>query len=515
MKDNLKQISSTDNLANTGGRARIYTLFTPVLLMAVMGWEFGMLLLEASRKPFWYDELLTFHVSGLHPYSLLWKALRAGVDGMPPVYYAIVQLSRMLPGDPHITLRLPSILGYILALLAIYKFARKRLSVLAGLTAMLLLALSPFRAYALEARSYSLLVGVLAISAVFWQKIGDKRFMTPLFGVFLILAVSCHPLAVVAISCFGVAELAWTLLWRRFRWGVWAACLIATIPFFAGLPLLLQLRQIFGNNVWSRSNWSMLTSTYSDYLELDERLTLVLIVLLGMVIGASAFRTFQNQGDEAPEHFGLPEIVLVGAFVFYPALLVVLTRLLNSNYTPRYGWPAVFGLILGLVYLARSTWAPPSYLVAVLFMVFAVHSLHDFKTLPNAGSTTVEARWAGLAALSRDASGIPVVIGSGSNYLEAVQYSPPELQNRLVDVVDAETATRLVGSDAADNGNLQLAEFIPLQVEPLAPFERANDSFILYSGGPYDWFTKYLLIEGYHLRLVATDDHNATYIVER
>jgi hypothetical protein len=148
-------------------------------------------------------------------------------------------------------------------------------------------------------------------------------------------------------------------------------------------------------------------------------------------------------------------------------------------------------------------------------MVFAVHSLHDFKTLPNAGSTTVEARWAGLAALSRDASGIPVVIGSGSNYLEAVQYSPPELQNRLVDVVDAETATRLVGSDAADNGNLQLAEFIPLQVEPLAPFERANDSFILYSGGPYDWFTKYLLIEGYHLRLVATDDHNATYIVER
>ena len=93
---------------------------------------------QASRKPFWYDELLTFHVSSLHPFSLLWRALQAGVDGMPLGYYVFVQLARILPGDPHVTLRLPSILGYLLTLLGVYWFARKRLPAFAGLAAVFL-----------------------------------------------------------------------------------------------------------------------------------------------------------------------------------------------------------------------------------------------------------------------------------------------------------------------------------------------------------------------------------------
>jgi hypothetical protein len=133
--------------------------------------------------------------------------LLAGADGMPPGYYLLVQLARKLPGDSRVTIRLPSILGYILSLLSVYWFARKRLPVFAGLICALLLALSPFRDLAMEARSYTLLVGFLAISAVVWQRIDDKRFMQVLFALFLTLAFSTHYLAVVAISCFGAAEL--------------------------------------------------------------------------------------------------------------------------------------------------------------------------------------------------------------------------------------------------------------------------------------------------------------------
>jgi uncharacterized membrane protein len=173
--------------------------FASALLVTVLIWEFSILFLKASSRLFWYDELLTLHVSNLHPFSLLWRALQAGVDGMPPGYYVLVQLARLLPGDPHVTLRLPSLLGYILSLLGVYWFARKRLPVSAGLTAVLLITLSPFRESALDARSYSLLVGFLAISAVLWQRINEKRFMTPLLALFLTLAVSSHHLAVVAI----------------------------------------------------------------------------------------------------------------------------------------------------------------------------------------------------------------------------------------------------------------------------------------------------------------------------
>jgi hypothetical protein len=86
-----------------------------------------------------------------------------------------------------------------MTLLGVYRFTRKRLPALAGLAAVLLITLTPFRWYALEARSYSLLVGFLAISALLWQRIGEKRFMTPLFALFLTVGVSFHHLAVVVI----------------------------------------------------------------------------------------------------------------------------------------------------------------------------------------------------------------------------------------------------------------------------------------------------------------------------
>ncbi len=492
--------------------------FASALLLSIVAWEFVVLLFKARRKLFWYDELVTFHVSSLQPISLLWSALKTGVDAMPPGYYVIVQLARMFPGDPHVTLRLPSILGYILCLLGVYWFARKRLPVSAGLAAVVLITLSPFREYAVEARSYSLLVGLLAISAVFWQRIDEKRFMTPLFALFLTLAVSSHYFAVVAISFFGIAELTWTILSRRIRWGVWAACLLATCPFFLCLPLLLRFREIFGRNFWSRPNWSTAVSTYGGYLGLDTILTLVPIAFFGIVAGDSLLRMMRRPREGSPERdFGPPEIILIGGFLLYPALLVVLTKLLDSGYTPRYGWPAILGLGLGSVYLFRSIWpkSPSAHLLGALLIVFAVQGGHDLMLLSKAGLTRVDERWTRLAELSRNEPGIPVVIGSGKTFLEAAKYAPPELRDRLVQVVDADTATRLAGADTVDKTNRLVAQFIPLRVEDLAPFLAAHQKFILHSGGDYEWFPQYLVERRYDLRLLSKDSGSSLYIAER
>jgi len=492
--------------------------FASALLVIVLVLEFCALLLSARRKPFWYDELLTFHVSSLHPVSLLWRALQAGVDGMPPGYYIIVRLGSMLPGDPHVTLRLPSILGYILTLLGVYWFVRKRLPAFAGLAAVFLITLTPFREFAMEARSYSLLVGFLAISAVLWQRIGEKRFMTPLFVLFLILAVSCHYLAVVAISAFGAAELIWSFLWRRIRWGVWAACLLASCPFFLELPLIVHLREVTGKHFWSPVHWDMMCTTYADYLGLDWKLALVFIVFFGITVGYSLLRTLPRlAAGSLARDFALPEIVLVGGFLFYPALLIALAKLLNnSGYTPRYGWPAILGLVVGAVYLVRPIWLKSSsgYLLVALLIVFAVQEGGDFRRLYQAGSTRMDERWTKLVKLSRDETGIPVVIGSGHRYLEAAEYAPPELRDRLVVVVDEDAATRLVGSDTCDKTLRLLAEFIPLRVADLAAFQAADQKFILSSGGTRDWLTQYLVESRYHLRLLSEDAGGSFYIAD-
>jgi len=193
------------SVASTFGTVVASPRFASVLLLSLIAWEVVVLLLLASRKLFWYDELLTLHFSTLQPFSRFWTALQAGVDGMPVGYYLIVRLVNRLSGNPQVVLRLPSVMGYILALLGVYWFARKRLSGIASLTAVILIILSPFRTYALEARSYALLVGFLAISAVLWQRIDDKPYLQALFALLLALSVCSHYYGVLAISCFAIA----------------------------------------------------------------------------------------------------------------------------------------------------------------------------------------------------------------------------------------------------------------------------------------------------------------------
>jgi ABC-type multidrug transport system fused ATPase/permease subunit len=528
VKKDLKPIVSASGGRSFWKRVMASPLLGPLLLASIVAWEFGVLLLKASTRPFWYDELLTFYLSGLQPFSLFWRALSAGVDAMPPGYYLIVRIVRMVPGNPLVTLRLPSVFGYVLTLLGVYWFARKRLSVLAGLTAVLLILLSPFRGYAVEARSYALLVGFLTIAAVLWQRMDERRFMTPLFAVSLAFAVACHTLAVVTILIFGLAELMWTYSSHRIRWGFWTACLFATVPFFLSLPLLLNFHRIVGNSFWSRTQWSWLTATYYLYLSVGEYV-LVLAVLLGIVIGTSLLLALGNSGDAKSENnFSLPELVLVGGFVFYPALLVVLTRLLNAGYVPRYGWPAIFGLILGFVYLFRSSWAASVQLLIALLIVFASLSIYDF---PKASSTTrdtpwgfdppsltpngMEERWMRLNALCRDEPSTPIVIADCHHYLEAVQYSPTELRERLVELFNPNNAIRLVGTADGEREDRLLAQFIPLQVEDLTSFESEHQEFILYSGGIFDWLTRYLIERRYHLTLLAQDGNDSVYMVEK
>jgi hypothetical protein len=71
------------------------------LFVVVLVWEFDVLFFEASKTLFWYDDLLTFGVSILQPFSFFWRALKAGVCGMPVGYYLLVRVARILHGDPH------------------------------------------------------------------------------------------------------------------------------------------------------------------------------------------------------------------------------------------------------------------------------------------------------------------------------------------------------------------------------------------------------------------------------
>ena len=340
--------SALDRIRRASAQILESPRFVSAVFVALVLWEVAVLSLRASRRQFWYDELITFYLSGLQSFSLLWKALEAAIDGMPPNYYVIVRLARMIPGDPHLILRLPSLAGYVLALVGVYLFARRRMSAVAGLTAAILIALSPLRQFAFEARSYALMVGFVAMAAVTWQRIGEKRFMTPLFGLFLALAVSCHHLAILLIPCFAIAELTSIVVSRRIRWAVWIAWFSAAVPFFVALPLLQRYRGAYALHFFSRPGWMDIINTYQFYLAADYRLALPFLILF-ILAASESVSPLWGRLHEGRIYRDLPahEVMLVGGLFAYAGVLVAIAIFFDAGYTPRYGWPAIVGLTLG------------------------------------------------------------------------------------------------------------------------------------------------------------------------
>jgi hypothetical protein len=502
---NLKFDSVAAGVSDRYDRIVASSRFAKVMLISLVAWEVGMIFLLASRKPLWYDELLTFHFSSLQPFSRFWEALQAGADGMPVGYYLIIRLVSLSGGDPHVILRLPSLLGYGMTLLGIYWFVSKRLPTIAGLIAVVLVTLSPFRAFALEARSYSLMVGFLAISAVLWQRIDEKPLMTALLALFLALCVCSHYYAILAVSSLGAAEVAWTLCSRRIRWGVWGAFLVAAIPFFLGVPILLRFRNVFGENFWSKPSWSMVLTTYDGYLGIDFKLAVALVLLFALSAAQRLVEVLRGHTDgSAGEDFTLPEIVLIASFLIYPALLVVLTKVLGGGYVSRYGWPAILGMAVGSVFLIRATtWFRPfsPQLFLALLLVFAYQARVDVSKLSGPRAAGVSQPWIRFAELSGSETDAPVVIGSPLTFLEASQYSPPGFRERLVQLV-------------TNKGTRLIARFIPLRFEDMAAFQAAHSRFFFCSGGFGDGITQYLLKSHYHLTLLSDVGDHALYAVE-
>jgi hypothetical protein len=434
---------------------------------------------------------------------------------MPLSYYVIVRLARLFPIDPHLAIRIPSLVGYVSTLLGVYWFARRRLTPLAALTAALLVILSPFRGYAIEARSYSLLVGSLALCAVLWQRIGEKRFTSFLFAFCLILAVSLHHLAIAAIVVFGIAEAVSTIVSRRIRLSVWVAFVVATCPFVLALPTLLHFRTQFGEYFWSKPTWMTTVETYETYLGVSEKLAFAIIVCFGLLLASSLVQSLRTPPETYRlRNFSAPETVLIASLLCYPILLVALAKLSGSAYVPRYGWPAIIGLAWALIDIIASHVRAVACLAATLLISCGVAGCYDLNAL--AQEDTAQ-RWAPLHLASQNRPDMAVVIGSGLLYMEASEYAPAQVHERLVEVVSPSMAASVSHMDTVDKANMLLAHFVPLHLEDLASFEAGKQKFILCSGGIEDWLTQYLIDNNYQLMKLPNGHpvDYSLYLVER
>jgi hypothetical protein len=153
-----------------------------VLIIVVAGFAST---LQAIRTPFWFDETATVAVARMPGLSGIWRALEAAADTNPPLYYYLLQVSRNLIADDHLTYRLPSILGLLVSIFCIYKFLSRGVGAFAGIIGSTFLLLTPMRYYAHEASPYALMIGCVSVAIVAWQRSADSPINWALVAIFI------------------------------------------------------------------------------------------------------------------------------------------------------------------------------------------------------------------------------------------------------------------------------------------------------------------------------------------
>ena len=189
-----------------------------------------------GHQGFWYDEADTAQLVGMSAGKML--GLLPHTESTPPLYYCIAWVWVRIFGDHEAGLRSLSAVAGVLVVPVAYVAAAKLMSRRAGLITAALTACNPLLIwYSQEARSYSLLVLLTAVSlaAFAYARAEPTGRALTVWVIACVLSEVTHYYAVVII----VPEAVWLLVEHRRRRAVWTAVGVLAVCGLALLPLLI------------------------------------------------------------------------------------------------------------------------------------------------------------------------------------------------------------------------------------------------------------------------------------
>lgn len=474
----------------------------------------------AASKPFWYDEVLTFIVTGQSSVSAIWRALSQAVDGQPLGFYLIERAAHALTRDPEIAFRIPSIFAFACALLCVFLFVKRRSGALYALlcTSMLLLTVA-YSTYAVEARPYSLLLACIAFALLCYQRAPEPLWLV-LMGFSLASAEALHYYGVFALFPLGLAEIAWSLKARRLRLGVWLALPGGLVPLAVFWRLLLAQKRSYGAHFWAAPTLRHTGSTYGWLFHISSyhaNLAIAVAVVL-FLLGAPAALAIRHVRAALMADRYFHEHVLVWGLLGLPFVAFVATKLAHGGLDHKYVLPCVLAFPLGagcvLPRLNRSI----VVLLAILVLPVLAFQEARFWASQRGHFGEVVSPVASVENMVNSAGhpDLPVVVSDGDDYLPFVYYASPEFAGRFVDVVDPPQAIAYIGNDTVEKDLLRLRSYYPLRVYEFRPFASSHARFLLYSNGSAnDWWPRRLANDGYSLEVVAAEGGRKVYLVTR
>lgn len=458
--------------------------------------------LKAIKKPLWYDEIFSLDLASLPRFTDFWNALRSGTDFNPPLYYLAARALFALTGPTPLGLRLPSIVGYLVMSLCLYRFAVRRVPPAYAWAAASFPLITQAYGYAFEGRPYGMVLGLSGLALVGWQAATEnegtpRRLALALMTLSLAAALYSHYFAVLVFVPIGLGELARSWTRRSIDAAIWVAL-------FAGLLPLLPLREFIAaasaskGTFWARPSWSI---GVQFYLFLLKGTTIPFVFLLAFLAieSRSPFRVGEIVVTErtAPRIDRVPvhEQVAALGFVALPFVgLIVAKVAAGGAFTERYALPAVLGFALLIAFTAdrleQHRLLPGTMLALAFFGWFLVYEVYHLRREPEAHAQVSAADFTAVAKTP-----LPLVFSWSIMYLQAQHDLPADLSKR---------AYFLPNGHSTDEVALtKLSRWVPLNVVNLDDFVRENQRFFL-CGFPNDETFLALLDGPYSVKLIKS-----------
>ena len=474
---------------------------------------FGTAAWRASRKPFWFDELVTLHLCRLPGMKEVWAAFEGAVDSMPPLHHLLTRASLAIFGEGHISARVPAMVGVWLMCMCLYIFVRRHCPALYGwaAAATMALAMASLR-FSEEARSYGLLMGFTGLALVSWQSAVGRHRRLCLCGLALSVAAAifCHSWAVLVAPVLGLGELVRARVRRKLDWPVFAALSAGASAILVLVPAGMASSAAYAGSQWSRARLSGILEAYRFLMG-----PLVVPLWAALVLACIwwSLRAADRPGPAPSSVWRMPraEVVLALALSALPVLTVT-AGLFAGTFAPRYALSALAGLCILTAYVSRAV-ERNGPILGILVVATALGWLAlETARRPALTAYAESAEWA-MAA--RGSPGLPIVVDDAFAFLRELHYAPKDVAGRLVFLADPARAHRATGNRSATTGLILLSRWRPVRVEQPEAFLAAHRRFYLLGREWFEsWLRSELVDSGAAVRLVRAGPFGQLYLVE-
>ncbi len=464
---------------------------------------------EAAYKYLWYDELVTVGVAGFPSLREIIAFFNGGKDTTSATCALLDHFALKLPVSPELSARLPFLGAFLLVIVFVYLFMRRRYPAAYALsTGILLIVSAELRDLAVEARGYALLMAGTALALFCWQTATQKTHnrLPSLLGLWfgLALAVNAHSFGILLMIPFALAEGVRAVQRRRLDLPVWSALLLFPLglaPVIHGQRLAARA---YGGNFWSQPQAGFLLWPYKVLLTGTSTFFLGVVFLYALWVGRYRVQRIARAEEHAQEGgFTLAEWVLVVALALLPLYALPFSFMVHV-YRTLYVVEFALGFWMVITALFAEQGARSLHAGVSLFLVLLVYGLgvvarpvaHGLGALrhPNQVHTRLADSfngkpWVGVLRHSN----LPIVAGDHLTYVQLKYYGVPQITDRLTILTNLSEVRLTPASETAQKNMLLFGSALGYRTLDVSPYLAAHRHFLVIAKPDVGvWIADYL-----------------------